>query len=440
MPSPQKRFLVNALWLLKLRWVAVVGQLATIAAVIYLFDVIIENAWALGVVIGVTALSNLILQAWYNRWSSDPERRDLPWDLILGLVMVMDMLSLTALLFATGGPTNPFFLFFFVNLCLAALVLKPNGAWILNLLSVGCFAFLVYDHHEIDELHLGASMLPVMQRGWWSLSQLGLIAAFTTCSSVIVYFMTRLTAELRAQQLETERAQAHQARSEKLEALGTLAAGAAHELATPLSTIAVVAKDLEKSLDDQAPDLIGAEDIVEDVRLLSSQLTRCRTILDRMASQSGQAIGESILPITVQDLAEAVVDELPENRVLVDLPPEFADEAVTVPKVGLSQAIRGLIQNAIDADQSGRPVYLKIRRSEDHWEWEIRDRGPGMSVDVLSRVSEPFFTTKKAGKGMGLGVFLAKNVIQRLGGLIEFKSQPERGTSVIITLPADKQP
>ncbi len=436
MPSPSERFIVNAHWLIRLRWVAIFGQLGTIVTVVLLLRIRIDTIWALQIVISLTTVSNLILHVWFRRWLNSPNRQPLRWDLILGLVMVMDMLSLTALLYATGGPNNPFTLFFFVNLSLCALVLNRNWAWRLNIMSIICFAGLLFDHHQLDQLNLGVDLKPIRVRGEPSLAQLGFLAAFSTCASVIVYFMTRLTGELRNQQLEVRKAHVLQSRSEKLEALGTLAAGAAHELATPLSTIAIVARDVEKAFDEHPPDFPGAEDVIEDVHLIRSQLDRCRTILDRMASHAGQAIGESIQKTTIPGLMDVILSELPaQDQVLLDLSPELETATVNVPIVGLSQALRGLVQNAIDADEGGSPVNIDVQKTGTEWRLQIRDHGPGMTVEVLDRVSEPFFTTKAPGRGMGLGVFLATNVIKRLDGRITIESQPHQGTCVTVWLP-----
>lgn len=438
MPSPYTRFLVNASWLIKLRWVAVVGQIVTIAFVISVLKIKIDTVWALGVVIGLTAFSNLVLSLLLVRWSRADSRRRITWDVILGVVMVMDMLSLTALLFATGGPTNPFCLFFFVNLSLCALILRPRWAWGLNLLSIACYAILLVDFHPIEGISLGYEIAPIRERRFPSLLQYGMVSAFGTCSTVIVYFMTRLTAELREQQREVRRAQVRQARSEKLEALGTLAAGTAHELATPLSTIAVVARDVERAFDEHPPDFPGAEEVVEDIHLIRSQLDRCRGILDRMASHSGQSVGESIKSWLVTELVDDILLELPErDRVRVQLHSQVAGARITAPRVRLSQAIRGLLQNAIDADDSDGTIEMNVEPETQFWRWTIRDFGTGMSRDILERLSEPFFTTKQPGKGMGLGVFLAQNVIKRLGGRIEFDSTLNSGTRVTIRVPRE---
>ena len=436
--SPDQHYL-NATWLLKLRWVAVIGQLATILGSVLFFQTRIPMAWAMAVVISLTAISNLLLTVWFRHLKpaddpAEPGFAPVPWDLILGLVLIMDMLSLTALLFTSGGPNNPFYLFFFVNLSLCALMLNRRWTWAINVMTIACFAGLMFEHHEMEQLDLGLGT--IRSRQDLSLPHLGMLVAFATCSSVIVYFMTRLTDELRKQQHEVRRAQTLRSNSEKIEALGTLAAGTAHELATPLSTIAVVARDVEQAFEEHPPDFPGAEDVVEDVHLIRSQLDRCRGILDRMASHAGETIGEPIESVTIEQISNATLEGLiGRDRVQLNLPDSATTETIDVPLVGLSQAMRGLVQNAIDADPSNRPVVIDVACDSNAWTWRIRDRGQGMTPQQLSRVSEPFYTTKPPGEGMGLGVFLARNVLRRLGGTIEIESSLDQGTCVTVLLP-----
>lgn len=443
MPNVRERNFLNASWLINLRWVAVIGQVATIGGALVVFGAQLPALWSLIVVISITAFSNVLL----SRWLTSDQRITLPlktWNLLLGMVMVMDMLSLTALLFATGGPNNPFFLFIFVNISLSALVLNRNWAWGINLLANACFLLITVEHLSVVQLNMG--LPPLRISGFLQLKHFALLVAFATCSSVIVYFMTRLTAELRAQQIEVRNVQMQQARTEKIEALGTLAAGTAHELATPLSTIAIVAKDVEQAFEMHPPDFPGAQEVIDDVRLIRHQLDRCRKIIDRMSSHAGEAVGETIRAYSIRQLADASLEGLIGcGRVALDILPDDETKKMAVPIDGLSQAIRGLVQNAIDADPSDRQILMEIRREGQFWKWNITDRGPGMPPEVLQRVSEPFFTTKPPGKGMGLGVFLAKNVVRRLGGSVSHRSiheqgiapsgDSESGTTVTILLP-----
>ncbi len=440
MPTSSERFIVNASWLIKLRWVAAMGQLMTVATVVFLFRIEIPMLWALLTIILFTAASNLLLSLLFVRWLKQAPRPELPTDLILGFVMIMDMLSLTALLFSSGGPGNPFTLFFFVNQSLSALVLSRRWAWLLSFLSIACFALLLFDYHQMPQLDFGMQLLPIRQTGQMSLVQVGLFVAFATCSCVIVYFMTRLTGELHRQQRDLRIAQQLQARSEKIEALGTLAAGAAHELATPLTTIAVVARDVEKAFDEHPPQFPGAEEVVDDVHLIRQQLDRCRKILDRMASHAGETVGEALKTVSMQCLVNEVLEELPEKESIeLNLPRELAVSTIEVPVDSICQALRGLIQNALDAGPANAQVLLAISLEQGQWRWQISDSGIGMSSTVLQRISEPFFTTKPPGQGMGLGLFLANNVVQRLGGSLDFQSKLGRGTKVTVILPQSQQ-
>jgi two-component system sensor histidine kinase RegB len=440
--AASRRILINLNWLIMMRWVAVVGQVATILVVVLVLGIDIQMKGAMALVICLTVSSNMMLRYWSRYWKRTGQNAEINWDVILGLVMILDVLSLTTLLFSTGGPNNPFSLFFFLNLSLSAVILRSGWAWALNALTITCFTWLLFSHVEIHELRVSELLRPISENGYVSLVQWGYWLGFATSCSVIVYFLTRLSLALRQQGESLQHAQVVQASREKLEALGTLAAGTAHELATPLSTIAIVARDVEHFFEQNPLETPGASDVIDDIHLIRSQLDRCRVILDRMASQSGQAIGETIQHITVNDFWAAVLDEVTEPmRVQVQVDEEIGNATLYVPPVILSQSMRAFVQNAIDADVAGGPVVVDIQRFARHWLWTISDQGSGMPQEVLQRVSEPFYTTKPTGKGMGLGVFLAKNVIERLDGTIDIQSAIGRGTKITIriprTIPAD---
>ncbi|CAN0364694.1 unnamed protein product, partial [Ectocarpus sp. 4 AP-2014] len=202
--------------------------------------------------------------------------------------MLLDLLVLTAMLGLTGGPTNPFVVFYFVNLALSGVVLPASWAWVLSGLAILGFAMLSIAHQPVEVLRdperlislatlraSGDDSIPPAMVGAW--------VAFAASAVVIVNFTTRLTGELRESERARRQAESEHARSEKLEALGTLAAGAAHELATPLSTIALTVSEAHRELQ-----LAGVEGpAIEDLTLARREVDRCRTILDRMATDSG---------------------------------------------------------------------------------------------------------------------------------------------------------
>ncbi len=439
-PAPQQedqvdeRLVINAWWLIKLRWVAAAGQLTTVLVVHLLLGVQVRLP-ALLAVISVTAGSNAALAMWFRRRRDRPLEDQLKtaWHRVLGGVMLLDLLSLTLLLYLSGGPANPFAVFYLVNLGLAAILLPARWAWFLDGFGVICLAAIFYDHLGIDELRDPDRLLSVREASGISLFQQGLFVAFVACGSVIVYFTTRLTAELRQRELALRRAESRRVRSEYLEALGTMAAGAAHELATPLSTIAVVAKEMERELQSEPAE----SQVAEDLRVIRSELDRCRAILDRMSVDAGHAVGEAISESTVQTLLQQVLNELPEAaRVDVIGLDTVGLQRIRVPLQGLAQALRGVIRNALDASPDERSVRLHAECRAPRLELLVEDFGQGMDPETLRRAGEPFFTTKEAGQGMGLGLFLARSVVERLGGTLQIESVPGTGTRVRISLPA----
>ncbi len=412
---------------------AVAGQFLTIAGVRFVLGIQLDLASLLAVV-GVAAATNLMLMAWHRFRPGDLAAAESPHPgrFLLSGVMLLDLLLLTALLFLTGGPYNPFSVFYFVNLSLAALIVPGRWAWMLTLAAVLCYGTLFLDYVPLPELGTvprpvdGVDELPLL-----SVRDKGLLVAFATCASVVVYFMTRVTAALARRERELREAQIHRARAEKLQALGTLAAGAAHELASPLSTIAVVAKEVERAVQNS-----GEEELREDVGLIRSELDRCRAILDRMAAEAGQATGERWATVGVDELVQLVLDGLPSGaRVKLELARSAEESRLFVPPNVLAQAIRGLVKNAIDASGPQNEVLWKLSRAGETLVAEVSDRGCGMPDAVLERVGEPFFSTKEPGQGMGLGVFLARSVIERLGGSLQFHSQSGEGTTATMRLP-----
>ena len=265
-----------------------------------------------------------------------------------------------------------------------------------------------------------------------ALQQVGLLTAVALCAGVAVYFITRVTRELQQRDDQLRLAEQQRARSERLEALATLAAGAGHELASPLSTIAVIAGDLNKHLEGTSvPD-----SVIEDVGLIRSELDRCRHILDGMASSSGLATGEEMLPVSVRDLLDETLAGLNRrNQAELALAEGSAERLIVVPLLGAANAIRGLLRNGLDASPDDAKVTIHASCDDETVTIAVSDRGTGMSEQVLARIGEPFFTTKEPGQGMGLGLYLTQNLFQRLGGELEIQSDVGRGTIATVKLP-----
>lgn len=437
-----RRVEINAHWFGRLRWVAAVGQLATIAFVVGPLEVAVPVGPLL-ILVGVTLVTNSLFWWWTTSQPTSPPRA--VWHTVLGLLMLLDLVVLTAMLALTGGKTNPFAVFYFVNVALCGVVLPMAWAWGLSALAIVSFAFVTCTHLPIDALHdsdrlLSLSALAKVAGPEVPLAIVGEWVAFATAAVVIVSFTTRLTNEILLSDRDRRRVQKEMARAEKLEALGTLAAGAAHELATPLSTIAVAVSEAHRELERTG----SAGTVVEDLELVRREVDRCRTILDRMATESGTPAAGLPERLTVEELLGDVLDELPaEKRVDLEWVGDSQNLELVVPSVALAQAIRAVLQNGIDATNELNPegrVRILVDRLADTVRMAIADQGPGMPPEVLKRAGEPFFTTKSPGSGMGLGLFLACSVVERLGGSLRLESIPAGGALVTIVLPLAEGP
>jgi two-component system sensor histidine kinase RegB len=237
------------------------------------------------------------------------------------------------------------------------------------------------------------------------------------------------------------------AKKDRLASLVTLAAGAAHELNTPLATIAVVAKELERyaSLPATDPEISkhANQAIADDSRLIRTEVERCTRILSRLMADGAEPAGETPQPIGVSDLLAGLRAEFPQNdQVRIESPNGDVMAVVVLPIHAVQQALVALVKNAVQSSSAAAAVSISAfvfveasRPAESHIRFTVRDLGIGMSAETLRHVGEPFFTTKEPGQGMGLGVFLVRTLADRLGGHLSFDSSPGNGTVATLELP-----
>lgn len=434
-----ERTVLNFSWLLKLRWAAVLGQLLTVVVVQYGLGVEVRRTEILGI-IALAALTNIVLVLWFGRnaRADNLGHLETSGEFWIGSIMALDVFLLTGLLYVTGGPSNPFTIFYLVNSILAGVVLRPLWGWIIAILASLCYAALFIEPLQLDSM-IGAQAAASID-GAWAIHLVGMFVAFATAAGITLYFFSRVFVELARleQELLVMRQRYH--KGQRLEAMATLAAGAAHELSSPLSTIAVVAKELER--DASSPGVPST--MLEDTVLIREEVKRCRRILDRMSADAGESAGEALVRVTPREIFDDILDELPDRtRVRSSIDPELEGVRFVLPRVALSQALRGLVQNALDASMSDQHVDLEaeLRTARVNRGAKlsllVRDSGAGMEASTLERIGTPFFTTKEVGSGTGLGIFLARTVVERLGGQLWIESKPAQGTTVSVELPAE---
>jgi two-component system sensor histidine kinase RegB len=234
------------------------------------------------------------------------------------------------------------------------------------------------------------------------------------------------------------------AKAEKLASLSTLAAGAAHELGTPLATIAVVAKELERASERAGGDVkLDPKSIADDARLLRAEAERCRTILAQMGAHAGENQGEAPRTVSANRIAADVVaalDETRSKRVAI----ESSNEALMVmaPPRALVQVLLNVVRNGLDASDEAptprRHVRLELGPSAagDFVDFKVTDEGSGIPPELVVRLGEPFLTTKAPGRGLGLGLFLVRAFVERTGGRLDIASRVGEGTKVTLSVPA----
>jgi two-component system sensor histidine kinase RegB len=353
--------------------------------------------------------------------------RKVPHAVIAG-TMFLDAAILTALLALSGGYSNPFSTIYLVNVALAVVLLDPPWAWAMlgaslvlfgSLFAVahvpGLGPFSTLDNQDVMALHM---------QGMW--------VAFVVAAAFIVYIMQRVQISLtRAQQALAEE-RSLSARKDKVASLATLAAGAAHELSTPLSTIAVVVKELQRSAEKSG----APESTIQDFGLIREQVERCRDILHHMSAQAGENAGEPFVPVPLVQWVVDALEFLPgRGRIDVQAQVDLEAYAVSGPPKSITRALRSLLKNAVQASPESSRVLLRISLEDDFVTAEVVDRGCGMPGEILSRAGEPFFTTKVPGEGMGLGLFLTQTLAEQLGGGLELRSTPGSGTTASLKIP-----
>lgn len=406
-----------AAWFLTLRWGTVLCQVLLFAVVRTLFAIALPS-----LVLGLIAfgvLSNLAF-AWLIR-----EKMTIPAPLCTG-VMFLDISLLTALLALTGGAMNPFTFLYLVHVVVGAILLPNTMAWGLTAFSAAGYGIFFWPGLQVPGLVDHGSCHPVALTPEMSLHLQGMWVAYVITAVFVVFFVTRIQQALVVRREIRGQLREEQCKNERLASLAALSASAAHEFATPLATIAVAAGELYREMSQDGP-----EAWLEDLRLIRSQVSRCRDILYELAADAGEPMGEAIDPLTLGDLINGVrtaLDPQRQQRLVSACPTPEA--TVIVPRRSVIRVLRGLVSNAFHASDQDETVTLEAMADQDRVWFTINDQGRGMDRETIANAREPFFTTKPAGQGLGLGLYLAATLAERLGGGLAIDSTPGIGTTV----------
>ena len=413
----QPRRTVRLDTLVRLRWLVVIGQTTAVLVVFYGLDFEMP-VYACLAVIALAAWLNVALRLRFHMTQRlEPDRA--AW------LLAFDIAELAVLLFLTGGLQNPFAFLFLGPVLLSATALPPRFTLMLGGFAVACATVLVFVHYPLpwdsdDPLQLP----PIYMMGVWLciLLAIGFIGVYAW---QITEESRQLSDALAATELVLTREQ-------HLSQLDGLAAAAAHELGTPLSTISVIAKELERAIAPTAPH-------GDDVRLLREQTTRCRDILAKLTELSSSA-GEPFDRMRLTALIEEVVAPHRNFGVTIEVsaPDDRSTEPIGARNPAILYGLGNLLENAVDF--AGDRVAVETQWSEDDVAVTISDDGPGFAPEILARIGEPYVTSRRhqphhsdeEPTGLGLGFFIAKTLLERSGATLSFENrpQPERGAIV----------
>jgi two-component system sensor histidine kinase RegB len=403
-------------WLIGLRWAVFLFLSATLPLGDRLFGFHVRYAVAVPVLALVIA---------WNAWM---HRRFIAGAAVtsrgLALGVALDLVAIGAVLAASGGAANPFSAVFFVHVALAASLLPARTTFALAGLATCLFASLF-------ALPTGACCPNHPANGAFSNHLYGMLLAFVVAAGLVAYFLTRVRGALDDREREIARLRRQAEENTRFAALGTLAAGTAHELCTPLGTIAVLAGEIR--------DLGDLGEARAQAAAITAQVGRCRDIVTKMAAGAAvqpDAEAQTALGASVRRGIEAWKRAHPETT--VRLHERSGGEAlVPLSSEDLEAALCALLDNAHHATlaaRSSEPIGVTIAHEEGALRVVVEDGGTGVSPELRGRLGEPFLTTKEPGEGMGLGLYLIRTLLRRVGGQLDVIPRDPQGTRIVLRL------
>ncbi|HEX5363025.1 MAG TPA: ATP-binding protein [Gallionella sp.] len=419
----------------RLVWLRTITVAAQCAALVLVYRFLkMELQWS-PMITAIVALSALNLATWLRlKYHSKPVSA-----VELFTQLCADVLALSVLLYFSGGSTNPFISLYLLPLVIAAATLPHGYTWAMTALTTACYTLLMKYyvplpmHHEMtgnmsgmegmdhDMSAMNVSDLP--QESIFNLHVFGMWLGFVISAVVIAYFVVKMAHEVRERDAALARVREETLRNERIVALGTQAAGAAHELGTPLSTLAVVIGELKRE-----PSMLP--EWRADLDILDGQVQACKRILDKLLAHAQDHE-------TAQTLEQFLAETLSEWQLLRPTAHYRyqAPSAHSAPHLHIDPALRAALLNLLNNAADASPDEIDI---EAHWTAEnfmlsIHDHGLGLTPEAIARAGSAFFTTKEEGRGLGL--FLANATVERMGGKVRLFNREVGGATTEIILP-----
>ncbi|WP_367846543.1 ATP-binding protein [Rhodoferax sp. WC2427] len=400
--------------LVQLRWIAVIGQIVTILVVHFGFGIALPLG-TMFTLLGCLIVFNIasLLRAKMFQDVSNGE---------LFFALLVDVGMLTTQLYLSGGATNPFAFLYLLQVTLGAMLLQAWSTWTMVAITAACFAGLA---------RFGAPLsLPIdHDQGLNSPYIQGMLICFMLNAALLVVFITRIGRNLRERDSRLADLRQRAAEEEHIVRIGLLASGAAHELGTPLATLAVILGDWR-----HMPHFTNDPELLQEIDEMQTQLLRCKAIVSNTLLSAGEARGEFSVKTTICSFLDDLVEEWRATRPVYAFAYSnaFGHDLPMASDLALKQMVYNVLDNALDA--SPRWIQLQANREADALTLTVTDEGPGFAPAMLAHFGKPF-QSSKGRTGGGLGLFLVLNVARTLGGNVTAFNRVEGGAVVKITLP-----
>ncbi|MBX9710486.1 MAG: ActS/PrrB/RegB family redox-sensitive histidine kinase [Xanthobacteraceae bacterium] len=419
--------------ILRLRWLAALGQLAAIFVVAQGLDFEVPVIPCLTVV-GISAALNLVLQTVFN----PVHRLEPPF---AALLLAINIAELAALLFLTGGLQNPFSFLFLAPVLISATALPTRYTIALGLLAAACALVLGFFHLPLPWDNDDPLVLPrTYMIGVW----LSIVLALGVTS----LYAFQVTEEARKLSDALAATELVLTREQHLTQLDGLAAAAAHELGTPLSTIFLISRELEKLAqgheDTHDQQFVLDDHIIGDLKMLREQAQRCRDILSKITQLSSSGAPFDRMPLSIL-IEESVAPHRDFGiTIKVRIAVTGSAEPVGVRNPAILYGVGNILENAVDFARAS--VEVNAWWNDERVEIVISDDGPGIPPDLLKRIGEPYLSRRPPGeegpgehRGLGLGVFIARTLLERTGAKVLFSNRvfPDHGAVVSIVWPRE---
>ncbi len=404
----------------RLAWIRVIALLGQLAGVLFAWAYLEASVNYAGMLI-VMLLMALVAVAslWRLRYGW------LVTDAEYFAQLLVDVAALTCLLYFSGGSTNPFISYYLVILTICAATLPWSYTWCMTGVTFTAYSALLFYYQPL--ILPGHDMAAMMHGNLFNLHIVGMWLTFLISALLITYFVVKMAQAIRQQEADLATQRETTLHNEQLLAVATLAAGTAHELGTPLSTISVLAGEMQQDYADNS-------ELQDDLKLLQSQLQLCKQSMRLMVDKFSVDAQEKTATQPVTDY----IDEQLERWRLMR--PDAHDDyqlmsAAPVPELDvdetMGQAIMSLLNNAADA--SPERIEIELRWDQTNMQFSIRDFGAGIAPELAEKLGKPFVSTKR--KGLGLGLYLSHATVRRFNGLLTQYNHDEGGTLTELQLP-----